>query len=88
MPAPVRIAASPRLQRVLAALADGAPHSTRDIADAARVVAVDTAVRELRQAPNHLQIHGWRQRHIHYYQLAPVSRLEVLVRQAAELAGA
>ena len=86
MPAPVRLDTSPRLLRVLAVLSDGEPHTTRDIADAANVVAVDTAIRELRGYPNHLPIHRSQKGHVHSYQLAPVARLQVLVRQAAALA--
>lgn len=39
---------SPRLQRVLALLSDGKPHTTRDIVRRARVMAVNAAVAELR----------------------------------------
>ncbi len=39
---------SPRLQRVLALLRDGQPHSTRDIVRQARVMAVNACVAELR----------------------------------------
>lgn len=39
---------SPRLQRVLALLKDGKPHTTRDIVRKARVMAVNAAVSELR----------------------------------------
>lgn len=39
---------SPRLQRALAVLADGRPHSTRDIVRRARVMAVNAVVSELR----------------------------------------
>jgi hypothetical protein len=86
MPAPVRLATSPRLQRVLAVLSDGRAHTTREIAEAAQVVAVDTAVRELRGAPNRLPIQRTQRGHIHSYQLAPVARLQVLVQKAAALA--
>ena len=40
---------SPRLQRVLAVLADGRPHTTRDIVRRGRVMAVNACVSELRQ---------------------------------------
>ena len=40
---------SPRLQRVLALLSDGKPHTTRDIVRRARVMAVNACVAELRQ---------------------------------------
>lgn len=40
---------SPRLQRALAVLSDGRPHSTRDIVRRARVMAVNAVVSELRQ---------------------------------------
>ena len=40
--------ASPRLQRVLAVLADGRPHTTRDIVRKGRVMAVNACVSELR----------------------------------------
>lgn len=39
---------SPRLQRVLALLRDGRPHTTRDIVRKARVMAVNACVSELR----------------------------------------
>jgi biotin operon repressor len=39
---------SPRLQRVLALLADGRPHTTRAIVRKARIVAVNAAISELR----------------------------------------
>lgn len=39
---------SPRLQRVLKLLADGQPHTTRDIVRRARVMAASTCVSELR----------------------------------------
>lgn len=41
--------ASPRLQRVLALLSDGKPHTTRDIVRRARVMAVNACISELRQ---------------------------------------
>lgn len=40
---------SPRLQRVLALLRDGRPHTTRDIVRRARVMAVNACIAELRQ---------------------------------------
>lgn len=40
---------SPRLQRVLALLRDGRPHTTRMIVRKARVMAVNACVAELRQ---------------------------------------
>jgi hypothetical protein len=40
---------SPRLQRVLALLADGKPRTTREIVRRARVMAVNAAIAELRQ---------------------------------------
>lgn len=39
---------SPRLQRVLALLKDGRPHTTRDIVRKARVMAVNACISELR----------------------------------------
>jgi len=39
---------SPRLQRVLALLSDGRPHTTRDIVRKARVMAVNACISELR----------------------------------------
>lgn len=39
---------SPRLQRVLAVLADGRPHTTRAIVRKGRVMAVNACVSELR----------------------------------------
>lgn len=44
-----RLEHSPRLQRVLALLRDGQPHSTMDIIARARVVAVNSAITELRR---------------------------------------
>ena len=41
---------SDRLQRVLAFLQDGAPHSTLEIVQGARVVAVNSCIAELRVA--------------------------------------
>ena len=43
-----RLDQSPRLQRVLATLADGQEHTTRDILKAAQVCAVNSTVAELR----------------------------------------
>jgi len=40
---------SPRLQRVLAVLSDGRPHTTRTIVRKGRVMAVNACVSELRQ---------------------------------------
>jgi hypothetical protein len=40
--------ASPRLQRVLALLSDGRPHTTRQIVRGARVMAVSACIAELR----------------------------------------
>lgn len=82
MPAPTNAATSPRLQRVLAVLGDGLEHSTREIADAAHVVAVDTAVRELRGWPNNLPIHRRQVRHLHFYRLAPEAVAQAVVQQA------
>ena len=39
---------SPRLQRVLALLRDGRPHTTRDVVRRARVMAVNACMSELR----------------------------------------
>jgi len=83
MPKPCNATRSPRLQRVLAVLADGQEHSTRDIVRAANVVAVDTAIRELRGWPNHLPIHRKQLGGVHYYRLEPLARLQALVQQAA-----
>lgn len=43
-----QLAASPRLQAVLAALADGAEHSTLDLVHEAGVCAVNSIIAELR----------------------------------------
>ena len=40
---------SPRLQRVLKLLADGRPHTTRDIARRTHVLAISAVVSELRE---------------------------------------
>lgn len=86
MPATCSAATSPRLQRVLAVLSDGAPHTTLEIAQAAHVVAVDTAIRELRGFPNRLPIERTQRGHIHTYTLGQVARLNLLVAEAARLA--
>ena len=39
---------SPRLQRLLAVLRDGRPHTTRDLVRRARIMAVNACVSELR----------------------------------------
>jgi len=67
-------------------LADGQPHTTMEIVQRAQVVAADTAIRELRAWPNHLPIHRTQRGNVHTYCLAPVARLQVLVREAAKLA--
>lgn len=59
---------SPRLQRVLAVLRDGKPHTTRDIVRRARVMAVNACVSELRHHGAEITCvkqaapggHGWR----------------------------
>ena len=43
-----RLSTSSRLQRVLAVLADGRPHTTRGIMRAAQVCAVNSCIAELR----------------------------------------
>lgn len=50
MPGPMHAAqlTSPRLQRVLALLRDGRPHTTRDIVRRAHVMAVNACISELR----------------------------------------
>ena len=48
---------SPRLQRILAILADGEYHSTRDISLGAEVYAVGSAIIELRDPKNGYVIH-------------------------------
>lgn len=44
-----KVSSSPRLKRVLAILADGKEHSTREIVKEAEVMAVSACVAELRQ---------------------------------------
>jgi hypothetical protein len=83
MPKPCNATSSPRLKRILAVLSDDQEHSTLDIVLAANVVAVDTAIRELRSYPNHLPIHRHQVGGVHYYRLEPVARLQTLVKQAA-----
>ena len=57
---------SPRLQRVLALLSDGRPHSTRDIVRKACVMAVPACVAELRHHGAEIRCvkqatpYGWR----------------------------
>lgn len=62
-----RLARSPRLQRVLALLADGLPHSTRQIIRDAQVCAVNSAVAELRD--NGIPILCRKELGIYYYQI-------------------
>jgi hypothetical protein len=50
-------------------------------------VAVDTAIRELRGYPNGLLIERTQRGHIHTYTLGQVARLDLLVAEAARLAG-
>lgn len=50
---------SPRLQRVLAVLSDGKPHTTREIVRKGRVMAVNACVSELRH--HGAQIECWAQ---------------------------
>ena len=62
---------SPRLQRVLARLADGKPHSTRDIMHKALVCAVNSCVDELRE--NGFNISCKRTGRLWLYQLKDVA---------------
>ena len=62
-----RIDRSARLQRVLRLLADGRPHSTLDIIQAAQVCAVNSIVAELRD--NGIRVGCCRVGRIYYYQL-------------------
>jgi biotin operon repressor len=62
-----RLAHSPRLQRVLALLADGLPHSTRQIIQEAHICAVNSAVSELRD--NGIPIRCSKALGIYYYQI-------------------
>ena len=87
MPAPCSVKTSRRLQRVLSVLADGQPHSTAEIVHRTGLVAVDTAIRELRGSPNDLPIARTQRGHIHTYTLGQVARLNLLVAEAARLAG-
>jgi hypothetical protein len=86
---------SPRLQAVLRPLLDGRAHSTLDLVRASGQCAVDTAIRELRQAPNHLQItrevkaepdRNGKKRTVHYYRLATESRRALILAEAQRLA--
>jgi len=61
------IASSERLQRVMQVLADGQPHSTRDIIRAANVCAVNSVIAELREQG--ISIHCHRRGLAWYYQL-------------------
>ena len=87
MPAPCSVKTSRRLQRVLSVLADGQPHSTAEIVHRTGLVAVDTAIRELRGYPNHLPIERSQRGHIHSYTLGRLAGLDLLVSAAARLAG-
>jgi hypothetical protein len=60
-----RLTKSDRLARVSQVLADGQPHSTLDIIQAARVCAVNSAVAELRQ--NGQQIECRREGDVWFY---------------------
>lgn len=62
-----RLHRSARLQRVLALLSDGRPHSTLDIVMAAGVCAVNSCIAELRD--NGIGIRCRREGDIWYYQL-------------------
>lgn len=94
MPAPCDLTNSRRLQAVIRPLLDGQEHSTLDLVRASGQCAVDSAIRELRQAPNHLDItrtvrvlpdRDGRKRAVHFYRLAPESRRRLLEREAERL---
>lgn len=61
------LARSRRLQRVLALLADGLPHSTRQIIQEAHVCAVNSVIAELRD--NGINIACHQRGRIFYYQI-------------------
>lgn len=94
MPAPCNLEHSRRLQAVIRQLLDGREHSTLELLRGSGQCAVDTAIRELRQAPNDLAIErrtrteadrdGYK-RTIHYYRLAEESRRLLLTREAERL---
>lgn len=94
MPAPCSLESSRRLQAVIRPLLDGRAHSTLELVLASGQCAVDTAIRELRQAPNSLEIlrttrvqpdRDGRKRVVHYYSLATESRRRLLTREAERL---
>ena len=60
---------SPRLQRLLSALSDGREYSTRELVKAAEVMAINSAVDELRE--NGLDVRCERRGLYWYYQLMP-----------------
>ena len=95
MPYPCDLTTSRRLQAVVRVLLDGREHTTLDIVRASGQCAVDTAIRELRGAPNGLEITRrpasladaeGRKRVVHYYRLADQSRRMLLEREAQRLA--
>lgn len=69
---------SPRLQRVLALLSDGRPHTTRDIVRKARVMAVNACISELRhhgaEIDCHQQVINDQRRFIYTMTKAPNSK--------------
>lgn len=94
MPAPCNLESSRRLQAVIRPLLDGRAHSTLELVLASGQCAVDTAIRELRQAPNHLEIirtvralpdRDGRKRPVRFYRLGPESRRKLLTREAERL---
>ena len=86
MPKPSRLAYSPILQRLVAALNDGDWHSTFELAQAAHICAVDTYIRTLRAAPNGLTIEHRQRGDQHHYRLTPQGRLTALLAHAEQLA--
>lgn len=95
MPARCDLNHSRRLQAVLRPLLDGREHSTLELVRASGQCAVDTAIRELRNPPNHLEIvrtvraepdRDGRRRPVHYYRLAAESRRALILAEAQRLA--
>lgn len=66
-----KLANSERLQRVVNFLSDGAWHSTREIVHGAKVCAVNSAIAELRDPINGIEIDGHWLKKYFYYRLAP-----------------
>lgn len=66
-----KLANSERLQRLVNFLSDGSWHSTLEIVHGAKVCAVNSAISELRDPINGLEIDGHWRKKIFYYRMDP-----------------